>query len=376
MKTCMFPGQGSQAKGMGGAALFDAFPDEVAAADGILGYSIRELCLDDPRGQLDSTQFTQPALFVVGALSYMARQKACEPEPDYFAGHSLGEFNALHAAGAFDFATGVRLVQKRGELMSRASGGGMAAVINADPAAIEATLREHGLDRVYLANFNTPVQVVISGDREQVAAAQPHLQKGRVLVFPLKTSGAFHTPFMAEAQKEFAAFLATVKLDDPRVPVIANTTARPYEQGAVAATLASQIASPVRWADAMAYLMGLDGDMTFEEVGHGDVLTKMLRANRVPAKPAVASSAPSAPTPTPTPAPAVHGDAAPRTGDANAKVEAWNQRYPVGTRVVSVQTSKEPLTTRTQALVLFGHRAAVYLEGYEGYFDLDELNVA
>ena len=380
MKTCMFPGQGSQAKGMGGAALFDAFPDEVAVADGILGYSIRKLCLDDPDSQLDSTQFTQPALFVVGALSYMARQKAGEPEPDYFAGHSLGEFNALHAAGSFDFATGVRLVQKRGELMSRATGGGMAAVINADPATIEATLREHGLDRVYLANFNTPVQIVISGDREQVAEAQPHLQKGRVLVFPLKTSGAFHTPFMAEAQAEFGAFLSTIALADPRIPVIANATARPYEPGAVAATLASQIASPVRWADTMAYLMalgGADADMSFDEVGHGDVLTKMLRANRAPAKLAPATTA--APAPVSAPVSAARGgkpDTASRAGNAGARVEAWNQRYPVGTRVVSAQTSKDPLTTRTQALVLFGHRAAVYLEGYEGYFDLDELDLA
>ncbi|KAG9602524.1 hypothetical protein KCV01_g7179, partial [Aureobasidium melanogenum] len=233
----MFPGQGSQAKGMGGEALFDAFAAEVAQADDVLGYSIRELCLEDPRGELDHTRFTQPALFVVNALSFLARRRDGHAPPDYLAGHSLGEFNALHAAGCFDFVTGVRLVQKRGELMSRASGGAMAAVVNAEPDTIEATLRDNGLDRVYLANFNTPAQIVISGDREQVAAAQPLLQKGRVLVFPLKTSGAFHTPFMAEAKMEFEAFLATLSFADPSIPVVANVSALPYEAGTVAATL-------------------------------------------------------------------------------------------------------------------------------------------
>nr|WP_291777539.1 ACP S-malonyltransferase [Luteibacter sp.] len=370
----MFPGQGSQAKGMGGAALFDAFAVEVAQADDVLGYSIRELCLEDPRSELDNTQFTQPALFVVNALSFLARRRDGHALPDFLAGHSLGEFNALHAAGCFDFATGVRLVRKRGELMSQASGGAMAAVVNADPAAIEATLRENGLDRVYLANFNTPVQIVISGDREQVAAAQPLLQKGRVLVFPLKTSGAFHTPFMADAQKEFEAFLEGVTFMDPAIPVVANISALPYEATTVAATLASQIASPVRWAATIAYLVGRGeaaDSMAFEEIGHGDVLTKMLRANGVTAKvvpPAVVEAAPSVPAAAP--AVAVIGK------DAAGKVEAWNRQHPVGTRVVSSQTSPEPLRTRTEAILLFGHRAAVYLDGYEGYFDLDDIAVA
>ncbi|KAF1007419.1 MAG: Polyketide biosynthesis malonyl CoA-acyl carrier protein transacylase PksC [Luteibacter sp.] len=374
MKTYMFPGQGSQAKGMGGAALFDAFAVEVAQADDVLGYSIRELCLEDPRSELDNTQFTQPALFVVNALSFLARRRDGHALPDFLAGHSLGEFNALHAAGCFDFATGVRLVRKRGELMSQASGGAMAAVVNADPAAIEATLRENGLDRVYLANFNTPVQIVISGDREQVAAAQPLLQKGRVLVFPLKTSGAFHTPFMADAQKEFEAFLEGVTFMDPAIPVVANISALPYEATTVAATLASQIASPVRWAATIAYLVGRGeaaDSMAFEEIGHGDVLTKMLRANGVTAKvvpPAVVEAAPSVPAAAP--AVAVIGK------DAAGKVEAWNRQHPVGTRVVSSQTSPEPLRTRTEAILLFGHRAAVYLDGYEGYFDLDDIAVA
>jgi malonyl CoA-acyl carrier protein transacylase len=376
MKTCMFPGQGSQAVGMGGAELFDTFSAEVAQADAILGYSIRELCLEDPRKELDDTRFTQPALFVVNALSYLQRQRQGAPPPDFLAGHSLGEFNALHAAGCFDFLTGVQLVSKRGELMSRATGGAMAAVINSTPESVEAALRENGLSNVHLANFNTPVQIVVSGAREEVAAAQSLLQKGKVLFFPLKTSGAFHTPFMNEAQVEFRSFLETCDFFESRIPVISNVTARPYERNALVDTLSKQIASPVRWSDSIGYLLSLEVDgvsMEFEEVGHGDVLTKMIRANRQGRSPApraasAAMTAPAAPEPTEVQPQIVHND-------APGKVAAWNRVHPVGTQVSSAQTSKEPLRTRTEAVVLFGHRAAVYLEGYEGYFDLDEIAV-
>src|SRR6187397_1092342 len=121
----LFPGQGSQTKGMG-AALFDRFSDWTAEADAVLGYSIRELCLDDPRQELGLTQFTQPALFVVNAMTFRARIEDGAAPPQYVAGHSLGEYNALLASGAFDFGTGLTLVRRRGALMGRVSGGGMA----------------------------------------------------------------------------------------------------------------------------------------------------------------------------------------------------------------------------------------------------------
>ncbi|MGO4778772.1 acyltransferase domain-containing protein, partial [Lysobacter sp. 2RAB21] len=130
MKTYMFPGQGSQARGMGGD-LFDAYPELTAKADAVLGYSIKELCLEDPRRELGKTQFTQPALYVVNALSYYKRIQDTGETPDYLAGHSLGEFNALLAAECFDFETGLKLVKKRGELMSQATQGAMAAIVNA-----------------------------------------------------------------------------------------------------------------------------------------------------------------------------------------------------------------------------------------------------
>lgn len=358
-----------------GGALFDAFPELTAQADAILGYSIKELCLDDPRGELDNTRFTQPALFVVNALAYQQRLRDGGAVPDFLAGHSLGEINALHAAGCFDFEVGIEIVKKRGELMSLVSGGGMAAVLNATPEQIEATLRENGLTNVELANFNTPTQVVISGLREEVEAAKPLLQKGRVLFFPLKTSGAFHTRFLADAQREFAAFLATLDLAPPQIPVISNVTAVAYEAGAVAETLARQLASPVKWSDSVARLIALetpDEPMQFEECGHGDVLTRLVKSIRdYFAKNPAAPRTPVVPT---TPAAVVAEGAtnAPSQG-AEHKVAAWNQRHAIGAKVRSLLIEGETLETRTPALVLFGHRAAVYLQGYNGYFDIDEI---
>ena len=135
----LFPGQGSQVKGMG-ADLFDRFPDWTSTADTTLGYSIRQLCLEDPRGELGQTAFTQPALYVVGAMTHRARVEDGGPAPAFLAGHSLGEYCALFAAGVFDFETGLRLVKRRGELMSQMSGGGMAAVIGLAPARIREIL--------------------------------------------------------------------------------------------------------------------------------------------------------------------------------------------------------------------------------------------
>ena len=151
---CLFPGQGSQSKGMG-ADLFDRFPDWTGAADDILGYSVRELCVDDPRGELGLTAFTQPALFTANALMWRHRVEAGGPAPDFLAGHSLGEYNALLAAGVFDFPTGLRLVQRRGQIMGQVSGGGMAAIIGMEPARIQEILETtDGGRRLDVANHS------------------------------------------------------------------------------------------------------------------------------------------------------------------------------------------------------------------------------
>ena len=151
----LFPGQGSQAVGMGQEVL-DSYDEYIHKTDDILGYSIKSLCLEDPDSRLNLTQYTQPALFVVNSLLFLQKTEETQKKPDFVAGHSLGEYTALFAAGAFDFETGVRLVQKRGELMAEATGGGMAAVIGLGADAVRNVLSSSGFDTIDVANFNSP----------------------------------------------------------------------------------------------------------------------------------------------------------------------------------------------------------------------------
>lgn len=379
MKTFMFPGQGSQSKGMGGA-LFDEFSDLTRKADGILGYSIKELCLEDPRNELNNTQFTQPALYVVNALSYFKKIET-DGKPDFLAGHSLGEFDALMAAEVFDFETGLKLVKKRGELMSQVSNGAMAAVLNASKEDIERILEENGLTHIGLANYNTPSQIVISGLAEEIAKAQPLFQQGKMRYYPLNTSGAFHSKFMQPAKEKFGKYLKTFKLSNPKIPVVANVSARPYENGKILDSLSSQIASTVRWSESVQYLMALAADrdetMEFVEIGHGDVLTRLVQTIKLqtPAPQPVqkAETVALAAEEKAVEAPETAPQAPKRAPAAADKVAAWNRSHPVGTKVKSTVLDYPDLETRTEAVVLFGHRAAVYMKGYNGYFDLDEI---
>jgi malonyl CoA-acyl carrier protein transacylase len=372
MKTYMFPGQGSQSKEMGGN-LFDRFKELTDKADSILGYSIKQLCLEDPRNELGNTRFTQPALYVVNALSYLKKIEESGQMPDFLVGHSLGEFNALQAAQCFDFETGLKLVQKRGELMGQVSGGAMAAVLNATKAEIEETLKTNGLANVYLANYNTPSQIVLSGAVDEIAKLEKFFQQGTMRFYPLETSGAFHSAFMQDAMEQFKEYLKQFKFAQPKIAVIANVTARPYGHDAILETLSSQIANTVRWSESIQYLMALGasgGDaMEFEELGHGDVLTRLVLTIKMQ-----------------TPEASLHqlikeelsGEnlekiAPAKNADAEAKVIAWNKKHPIGTKVKSSTMDYDHLETRTEAVVLFGHRAAVYMKGYNGYFDSDEL---
>lgn len=250
----LFPGQGSQTRGMG-AGLFDRFPELTALACDVLGYDLPRLCLDDPDGRLDDTRCTQPALYVVNALSYQDSLERGEPEGGYLLGHSLGEFNALHAAGAFDFETGLKLVVKRGELMARVSDGAMLAVVGPDADEVRAFLTEEGLSRLDVANINTPVQTVLSGARDEIERAHRTLDARGTRVARLKVSAAFHSRFMAAARDEFAAFLKGFRFAPLRATVIANLTARPYADQDVAATLSEQICGSVQWLDSVRYLL-------------------------------------------------------------------------------------------------------------------------
>ena len=275
-RACVFPGQGSQSKGMG-AELFARYPDWTAQADAVLGYSIRELCVDDPRGELGLTQFTQPALFVVNALIYRARLEDGGASPNFVAGHSLGEYNALLAAGVFDFATGVALVKRRGAMMGQVSGGGMAAVIGLEPARIETVLQESEAGRTLdVANYNSFDQTVIAGPVAAITEVKPLFEAAGVRAFiPLRVSAPFHSRYMKDPQAEFASFLAGFEFHPPAIPVIANATAKPYDAANVRDTLASPIGSAVRWLDTMIYLLDR-GATEIEEVGPGTVLAKLL----------------------------------------------------------------------------------------------------
>lgn len=277
MIAYLFPGQGSQHVGMG-KDLFASYPLETAAASAILGYSIEDLCLrDTPPGALQNTAFTQPALYVVSALAYQKKVRDRGGPPDFAAGHSLGEYTALFAAGVFDFQTGLRLVQKRGSIMARVSGGAMAAVIGLAPERITAALAANALDSVDLANLNSPDQIVISGLKADLDRAQPVLERaGARAVIPLKVSGAFHSRYMASARREFEDFLQSCTFSAPRFPVISNVEARPYTGTDVKRLLAEQITRPVRWTETIQFLLGQPA-IAFEEVGPGVVLTGLLK---------------------------------------------------------------------------------------------------
>jgi len=282
MVAYVFPGQGSQVEGMG-AGLFDQFKDMTEQADSVLGYSIEELCIKNPNKQLSQTQFTQPALYVVNALSYMKRLYDAGQMPDYVAGHSLGEYNALFAAGVFDFSTGLRLVQKRGELMAQVTGGGMAAVIGPSSDKVEQIISSSGIEGVSIANYNAPIQTVISGSRASIEKLESIFTEAGAAYIVLNVSGAFHSQWMSAAQKEFSAFIESFDFHVPAMPVISNLSAEPYTASSVKENLLRQICSPVRWTEIIGYLLSV-GEAEIVEIGPGEVLTGLnlkIRQKRI-----------------------------------------------------------------------------------------------
>ncbi|WP_344386305.1 ACP S-malonyltransferase, partial [Streptomyces thermolineatus] len=302
MKAWLFAGQGAQRAGMG-EELFDRFPEYVAAADRVLGESVRALCLDDPDGRLNRTRWTQPALYVVNALA-CAEALAEGPGPDVLAGHSLGEYNALLAAGCFDFETGLRIVRRRGELMGEADGGAMLAVVGLAPDAVRALLDRCGAADVDLANLNTATQVVVSGPAgamEAVRAAVRATPGARCV--PLAASGAFHSRHMRPAQERFAVFLSTVEFRPPRIPVIANVTGRPYPADGVPDLLARQIAAPVRWHETLRELVRR-GVTEAREFGPRPVLRPMWESVLAETQTVPEPAPESRPAPAPGPPPA------------------------------------------------------------------------
>jgi malonyl CoA-acyl carrier protein transacylase len=338
-----------------GGRLFAEFPDLTRTADSILGYSIEDLCLRDPRGELNLTQFTQPAVYTVNALSYLKKIREGAPLPDMLAGHSLGEFNALLAAGCFGFEQGLEIVKKRGELLGNVSGGAMAAIMDASHETIQSILTEQNALTIDIAIHNSPMQSVISGRKEDLTRIEPYFRNRGILYYPLNTSGAFHSRYMKPVSDAFGEYLASMTFSPLQRPVIANVSARPYENTSVISNLVDQLTHPVLWSQSMQRLLDVDG-MQFEEIGGTDVLTKLL--SRVMEQSGRKGR----------PAETAEADTS-----VAQKIAAWNAAYPVGTRVRAALLQGRELETRTEALTLFGRRAAVYLQGYEGYFDLDQI---
>ena len=275
MAVFMFPGQGSQKVGMG-EGLFDKYPEITSKADEILGYSIKDLCLKDSNNELGQTQFTQPALYVVNALTYHSKLDEGMAKPTYTTGHSLGEYSALYASGSFDFETGLKLVQKRGEIMAKVTGGGMAAVIGLSIDQVKGILEKNNLTTIDIGNINSLTQVVLSGIKSEILAAQSAFEAGGATMYiPLNVSGAFHSRYMNPSREEFAPFIENFELKAPEIPVIANLTAKPYSGDDVKTNLIDQINHSVLWTETIQYLLS-QGEEEFVEVGPGMVLSGLV----------------------------------------------------------------------------------------------------
>jgi [acyl-carrier-protein] S-malonyltransferase len=279
------PGQGSQFVGMGR----DLADHRVARAafeeaDDALGSSLSRLCWEGPAEELTRTVNAQPAILVHTVAVWRVLQSERPVRPLLAAGHSLGEFSAYVAAGSLDFAAAVRAVRRRGELMYSSGAvrpGTMAAVIGLDDAAAAKVCAQASAETdgdVVPANYNSPGQLVISGDVEAVGRAG-ELAKlaGAKRVLPLSVSGAFHSPLMEVAVDGLREALEGVELRDPAFPVVSNVSAEPVvEAGLARELLVRQLTSPVRWTDSIARMRAA-GIRRFLEIGPGNVLTSLLR---------------------------------------------------------------------------------------------------
>ncbi len=278
----LFPGQGSQYVGMG-KALSDADPrarELFARAEAVTGLPLMRLCFEGPLEELTETVNLQPAVTMVNLALNNALKRA-GVSPDFTAGHSLGEYSALAAAGVLTEADALRAVKERGRVMQREAErhpGAMAAVIGLDReklVALLAPLAAQGA--LALANFNTPEQIVISGDKHLIAAAVEALKAAKVRAVPLAVSGAWHSPLMAAAGPDFAAFLNGLTFQTPVCPILLNVTGSPETDPVkIQRLMSQQLVSGVMWTAIVAHLLAL-GVNTFVEVGPKNVLKGLVR---------------------------------------------------------------------------------------------------
>lgn len=282
-RAFVFPGQGAQSVGMG-KDLYEQYSSArelYDRADEILGFKLSKLCFEGPEEELQQTRNAQPAIAVTSlALLRVALEVSPQlaKKPAYVAGHSLGEYSALVAAGALPFDEAVRLLRVRGELMQAAGDrnpGTLAAVLGLDISDCEEVCREAGAE---ICNVNAPGQIVIGGRREAVVRALDYAKaRGAAKVIPLSVSGAFHSSLMKPAGDGMVQPVATAGIVDPLVPVIANCTATPVTAEVdIRHELVDQVCRPVQWSRTVEYL-GANGVEAFIEFGPGRVLTAIIK---------------------------------------------------------------------------------------------------
>jgi len=283
MKTAhVFPGQGSQSVGMG-LDLYQNYDSAKAVfeqADKALGFPLSRLCFEGPEEELTKTVNAQPAIVTVSFACLEASRSlnGALPPAAFVAGHSLGEYTALAAAGVLDFATTVYLARERGRLMHEAgqlTPGGMAAIIGLDEAPLAEVCQQTGTT---IANLNCPGQIVISGAKDELSQAV-ELVKGRGAhrAIPLQVSGAFHTPLMQPAVDGMAEIIATLNFNNPTMPIVGNTTAKPLTTAeAVKEELLAQLCNCIQWQRSVEYMVN-DGVSAFIEIGPGKVLAGLIK---------------------------------------------------------------------------------------------------
>ena len=277
-KSWIFPGQASQKTGMG-LDLYkntDLGKNYYDLANDILGEDIKDISFNGPDEKLKITKFTQPAIFIVSTIiSHLLLKKG--HNPDGVAGHSLGEYSALAAAGGIDFETGLELVKVRSNSMTQAGKlipGTMAAVIGIDRAKVKKLTQELSSEKIVVAaNYNTKNQIVISGNIETVQGfIDIAKENGARLAIPLNVSGAFHSPLMKPAREELADKLDSIEISDINIPLYSNVNARPTRKGSdIKKSLINQLENPVLWFDSINNMVS-DGFSKFTEIGPGKVL--------------------------------------------------------------------------------------------------------
>lgn len=277
----LFPGQGSQSVGMGKDLYdnFDVAKNVFDNADKVLGKSITSLCFDGPEENLKQTVNTQPCIVTMSIAALEALKSQIDITPVCTAGHSLGEYCAMYCSGVMNLETTLKAIQKRADLMGATKGGAMAAILNAPEGSLEKALEEaSSVGYVDVANYNSPAQVVITGDEAAVKKAGELLSEaGARRVVPLAVSGAFHSKFMEPAGKEFSTFVAKLDMNNADVPVFTNVDAKATVLAAEFKNkMPKQIYSSVHWTQTIENMIN-DGIDTFIEIGPGKVLAGLNR---------------------------------------------------------------------------------------------------